>query len=112
MKLDPQALEEVFKEINDLAQGDSSSAEEGRAIAVGLLETYLKKLGTTNYQTAIINLTNTRSGLLAIIQTCAKAEAVIGSIRTSENNELCSAFIGYIRIIAQQADAHYAGHLN
>lgn len=112
MKLDPQALEEVFKEVSALSEGEPDTSSDGNAIAVGLIETYLRKLGATNGQTAIINLTNTRAGLLAIIQTCVRAEDTIKSLKTPATSELCDAFIGYIRIIAHQADAHYAGHLN
>lgn len=106
MKLDLKALEAVFTEVNEFDD------EQGKAIAVGLIETYLKKLGATNHQTAVINLTDARAGLQAIMQTCAKADSVIRTIRRPDNQELADAFIGYIQIIYQQANAHYSGHLN
>jgi len=112
MKLDKAAIQLVFAEVDALSNWDSASSADGKAIAVGLIELYLQKLGAKDGQTATINLTNARAGLLAIMQTCQRGEQELNALRTESNKELCDAFVKYLRILIVQADAHYSGHLN
>lgn len=112
MKLDSEALKPVFAEVDKLGENDPDTIEGGRALAVGIIEIYLKNLGARNHQTAIINLTNARAGMLAIMEAGLKGRITMESLKTPENTQLVDSFIHYLNIIMVTAEAHHHGHLN
>lgn len=112
MKLSSEALKPVFEEVKKLSEDDPTTTEDGKAIAVGLIEIYLKNLGASDYKTAVMNLTNARSGMSAIIDTGLKGRALVTSLRNEHNAQLVDAFVHYLNLMLITAEAHHHGHLN
>jgi hypothetical protein len=116
VKLDKKALALVHQAIDDEAEENGESAESADSAKIfveELITIYLKELKATNLKLALLDLANTRNGMMTIIQSCNTAIAELERAAPGSNNKsLYDAFTHYLKVIAVQADAHYAGHLN
>ncbi len=113
MKLDKTAQQTVHEEIEKLIdETNHEYIEETKLFVDDMLRLYLTVLEATNNRTLLSNLTNTRNGMLAIINACNSAIAELERTSDASNRALCHTFAHYLRLIIVQADTHYAGTIN
>jgi hypothetical protein len=116
VKLDKKALQLVNQAIDDEAEENGESAESADSAKIfveELIKIYLSELKANNLKLALLDLANTRNGMMTIIQACNTAITELErAAPESHNRALYDSFTHYLKVIAVQADAHYAGHIN